>query len=77
MQIPRRMRRRFHYLMVGVYLFVAIVFAIDVARDVVSGKPAWSDLWEAAFVLGSLSGAQQSLEWARSLKAEDEGHIGG
>jgi hypothetical protein len=76
-QIPIRIRRHFHYFMVGVYLFVAGILSLGVAIDVISGKPTWDDLWVSLFLFGGLGAAQEALGWARSLKAEDDSDIRG
>jgi hypothetical protein len=74
-QIPSRTRRRFHYFMVGVYLFAAGVCALGVAIDVISGKPTWDDLWLTLLSVAWLGGAHESLGWARSLKADGESNV--
>jgi hypothetical protein len=58
--------------MVGVYWFVAGVCALGVAIHVISGKTTWDDLWLSFFSVVGWSSAQETLGWARSLKAEDD-----
>jgi hypothetical protein len=70
-------RRRFHYLMTGVYLWVAAFCALSVATHVISEKLTWEELWWLFFGIGGLINTQEALGWARSLNAEDESGVRG
>jgi hypothetical protein len=76
-QIPKRVRRRFHYFMTGVCWFVVGICVLNVAMHVISGRPTLEDLWLSSIALIGWSSARETLEWARGLKADDENDMRG
>jgi hypothetical protein len=58
--------------MTAVYLFAAGILALTVAIHVMSDNPTWDDLWLSLLSFGGWGAAQETLGWARSLKAEDD-----